>query len=44
VHGIPNLRVADASVVLEIVTGNTNVPSIMIADKAADMIREESLA
>ena len=43
-HGIPNLRLVDASVVLEILSGNTNVPTIVIADKAADMIREDSLA
>lgn len=43
VYGIKHLRVADASIMPDIVRGNTNAPVIMIGEKVSDMIKEEWL-
>ena len=41
VHGVEGLRVIDASVMPTITSGNTNAPTVMIAERGADQIKQD---
>ena len=43
VRGVEGLRVADASVMTVVPRGNTNAPTVMIGEKAADLVRGRAL-
>ena len=41
VHGVTNLRVVDASVMPTVPSGNINIPIVMVAEKAADLVKKD---
>ena len=41
VHGVSNLRIIDASVFPTVTSGNTNAPTVMVAEKGAAMLLED---
>ena len=43
VYGVDGLRVGDASIMPAVTSGNTNAPSIMIGERVADFVSEDSL-
>jgi choline dehydrogenase len=43
VHGVERLRIADASIMPRIVSGNTNAPAIMIGERASDLILQDAI-
>jgi len=42
VHGVKRLRIADASIMPTITSGNTNAPAVMVAEKCADMLLQDA--